>query len=367
MSLTPHKSRREFLRQLTSTTFIPALARAVRAQNPPVSLPEAPFSRGFDFSRLNSWITPNSDFFVRSHFGVPAVELAGWTISVTGAVDREQKFAIDELFRMPRQDSVVTLECAGNLVGWGGVSNARWTGISLSRVIEAAGVHSGATEVVLVGADGGNEREAGGIHLDAYARSIPISKAMDSNTLLAYRMNGEPLPDVHGGPLRAIVPGWYGMDSVKWLRQIVVTREPFRGWYQLNRYYEERRASGRVERRSLGPVRVKSQIAQPLRDQVITGPVTIAGAAWCGDAEIKRVMLSFDGGKSWTETRLGGDRERYAWKLWSYEWTPAKEGRCEIIARAIDSLDREQPLVRDPSILTPYANNWSDRRTVEVR
>jgi DMSO/TMAO reductase YedYZ molybdopterin-dependent catalytic subunit len=287
---------------------------------------------------------------------------------VVGAVQRERTFSMDELLRLPRREAAVTLECAGNLVGWGGVSNARWTGARLGPMLESAGVKSGAREVVLAGADGGPEREAGGIHIDAYQRSIPLSKAMDAETMLAYRMNDEPLPDIHGGPLRAIIPGFYGMDSVKWLKRIVVTAEPFEGWHQLNRYYEARKVNNAIQRRPLGPMRIKSQIARPQRDEVLSRQgVKIIGAAWCGDADIQRVELTFDGARSWNEARLGQEHESRAWRLWSYQWTPQSAGRYEIIARATDSLGRVQSLERDPAILTPYANNWCDRRTVEVR
>src|SRR5262249_20183120 len=334
----------------------------------PISLPSAPFSRAFDFAKLDSWITPNSEFFLRSHFGTPRLDVADWTVTVTGAVNRDRTFAMDELFRFPRVEEVVTLECAGNPVGWGGVSNARWTGVSVATMLELAGVNPEASEIVFVGSDGGEEREAGGIQVDAYARSIPLSKALQQSTMLAYRMNNEPLPDQHGGPLRALVPGWYGSESVKWLRRIVVSKVEFKGWYQLNRYYEARRNGTRIERTPVGPVRIKSQIARPSNGSVLSlGVTTIAGAAWCGDAEVTRVELSFDGGRTWVESKLGSEHEPRAWRLWSYDWRPRQPGRYEIVARATDSRGRLQPLERDSTIVTPYANNWCDRRRVEVR
>jgi DMSO/TMAO reductase YedYZ molybdopterin-dependent catalytic subunit len=362
-------SRRTFLFGVVGLSLARSLFRIGVAgkQEPPITLPSAPFSRAFNFANLNSWITPTSEFFVRSHFGVPSAEVARWAVSVTGDVERERAFPVENLLRLPRLEATVTLECAGNPVGWGGVSNAKWTGVRLSALLESAGVKSGAKEVALLGADGGPEREAGGVHVDAYGRSIPLSKAMDGETMLAYRMNDEPLPDIHGGPLRVIVPGYYGMDSVKWVKQIVVTTQPFRGWHQLNRYYEERRVGRSIERRPLGAMRVKSQIARPLRNEVLNrGSVSIVGAAWCGDADISRVELSFDGGKSWKETTLGPQHDSRAWRLWSFQWL-ATAGRYEIIARATDSLGRAQPLEREPTVLTPYANSWCDRRTVVIK
>src|SRR5262249_7312205 len=215
---------------------------------------------------------------------------------------------------------------------------------------------------------GGAEREAGGIQVDAYSRSIPLAKALEPSTIVAYRMNEEPLPDQHGGPIRALVPGLYGSESVKWLKQIVVSKTEVKGWYQLNRYYESRQASGRVQRTPLGPVRLKSQIARPSNGAFLSnGTTTIAGAAWCGDAEVIRVELSFDAGRTWMSSKLGEEHQPHAWRLWSYDWNPRGPGRYEIISRATDSRGRQQPLERDSSILTPYANNWCDRRFVEVR
>lgn len=219
---------------------------------------------------------------MRSHFGMPRIEPSRWSVTISEGDGRPRIFAMDELTRLPAAEQVVTLECAGNLVGWGGVSNARWIGVRLGSLLTAVNLH-GAVEVVLLGADGGSDREAGGVSVDAYARSIPLAKALDPNTLVVYRMNGEALPDSHGGPLRAIVPGWYGMDSVKWLNKIIVSREPFKGFYQANRYYEARRVNGATERGPLGPVRLKSQFARPIQGEVFSlKPVPVAGAAWCG-------------------------------------------------------------------------------------
>src|SRR5262249_55150885 len=175
------RSRRQFLFGMVAAPLLvsirgsrsEALPDSSLTQDAPISLPSAPFSRAFDFAKLDSWITPNSEFFLRSHFGTPRLDVADWTVTVTGAVNRDRTFAMDELFRFPRVEEVVTLECAGNPVGWGGVSNARWTGVSVATLLELAGVNPEASEIVFVGSDGGEEREAGGIQVDAYARSIP--------------------------------------------------------------------------------------------------------------------------------------------------------------------------------------------------
>lgn len=365
--------RRNFIAQLLiAPPFSKAIIRST-SQEPPVTLPTAPYSRGYNFSRLNQWITPTGEFFVRSHFGVPdaaeAADKSAWTLAVAGSVRRNLAITVEELSKLPQREEVVTLECAGNPVGWGGVSNARWTGVSLKTLLESAGVNADAKEVVLTGADGGREREAGGILVEAYARSMPLAKALDPNTLIVHRMNGEPLPPIHGGPVRALVPGWYGMDSVKWLKQILVSTEVFRGFYQTERYYEARRIGRRIERQSLGVVRVKSQIARPIRGQALhlgDGSVAVVGAAWVGSGEIARVDVSTDGGRTWKSARLGPDQAAFAWRLWSHEWKPDGPGVYELSARAQDSFGNQQPWERDPAILTAYGNNWIDRRTVRV-
>jgi DMSO/TMAO reductase YedYZ molybdopterin-dependent catalytic subunit len=363
-------SRREFIGGISRLAAGIAIAQGspvIRAQQAPITTPNSPFSRAFDFAALKEFITPNNEFFVRSHFGLPRIERSRWNMTISGVEGRPRVFSMDELTRLPALELVVTLECAGNLVGWGGVSNARWIGVRLRSLLQGVNLRGG-VDVVLLGADGGSDREAGGVSVDAYARSIPLAKALDPNTIVAYRMNGEALPDSHGGPLRAIVPGWYGMDSVKWLNKIIVSREPFKGFYQTQRYYEARRVNGATERGPLGPVRLKSQFARPIQGAVLPlKPVTVTGAAWCGDAEIAAVDLSFDGGRSWTPARLADDRAPFAWRLWSYEWKPDRVGQYEIIARARDERGRVQPLAADPNIITPYANNRADRRVVEVR
>jgi DMSO/TMAO reductase YedYZ molybdopterin-dependent catalytic subunit len=363
--------RRSFLVQLaglpmaikSGASFLPSGL----AQELPTFSPNTPYSRAFNFASLRAWLTPNQQFFLRSHFGVPRFDGSPWAVTITGLVEHERSFSVEDLLRIPAQEEVVTLECAGNGVGMGMISNARWTGVSLGRLLKAAGVRADATEVVLVGADGGIEREQGNLRIDSYARSIPISKALDPNTLVVYKMNAEELPPVHGGPLRAIVPGWFGMDSVKWLKQIIVSKEPFTGFYQAQRYYEARRAGGRIELGKIEALRVKSQIARPVKGEILhVEQVTFIGAAWSGDAEVKSVQLSFDGGRTWHEAQLGAERAPFAWRLWSYDWSPPMRGRYELAVSARDTRGREQPIERDPMILTPYANNAVERRILDV-
>ena len=391
----PDHGRRRLLAGLVSSPIaliaLPPLGAVLSAQDPPLSTPNSPFSRAFDFSSLRDWITPNDEFFLRSHFGVPPIALSvygtgssslehtsttpatasgisSWPLRITGAVDRERTLALADLSALASVEVVATLECAGNLTGWGGVSNARWTGVRLGDVIRTAAVSARAADVVLIGADGGLDREAG-VKAENFARAIPLKKALDSSTILALNMNGAPLPVAHGGPVRAIVPGWYGMDSVKWLREISLSREPFTGFYQTERYYEARRSrAGAIQKTALEQMRIKSQIARPKRGGSVRAGqlVQIAGAAWGGNSEVAAVEVSVDGGAHWSAARLGLEQSSFSWRLWYYDWRPTETGTVEIAARARDVAGYQQPLYRDASIITPYANNWVDRHTVVV-
>src|SRR4051812_44501796 len=195
-----------------------------------------------DFSRLDSFITPTDQFYIRNHFAIPKLDPQSWRLKVEGAVRSPLDLTYDELRKMPSETKPVTLECAGNGrvfltpkvdgAQWqlGAIGNAEWTGVPLAAVLERAGLDPKAIDVVFEGADSGDvakpSRPAKPFH---FARSVPIPLARDGGILLAYKMNGQPLPEAHGFPLRAIVPGWYGMASVKWLTRIVVTDQPFQG------------------------------------------------------------------------------------------------------------------------------------------
>jgi DMSO/TMAO reductase YedYZ molybdopterin-dependent catalytic subunit len=263
-----------------------------------------------------------------------------------------------------------TLECAGNGrvflvpkvkgVQWelGAVGNAEWTGVSLGELLPRAGVKDGALEVILEGADAGAISEppkpAGKIH---YARSIPLGKASE-DVLLALEMNGESLTPSHGFPLRAIVPGWYGMAAVKWLQRIIVTDQPYNGYYQTVDYAFWKRDAAGPRLVPITQMQVKASIARPGMNEVISAGTTykVQGAAWTGDAEIVKVELSTDGGTNWHLASLGEERAKNSWRLWEWDWTTTKvAGRHVLMARATDSRGRTQPMEHD-----------SDRGTYQV-
>jgi DMSO/TMAO reductase YedYZ molybdopterin-dependent catalytic subunit len=280
---------------------------------------------------------------------------------VEGKVHKPIELTLAELRDFESQTETVTMECAGNGrselvpkvkgVQWniGAVGNAQWRGVRLRDLLARAGADASATEVILEGADRGEIKEPprppGEIQ---YARSLPIAKASD-DVLLAYEMNGAPLTPEHGFPLRAVVPGWFGMASVKWLQRIIVTDKPFSGYYQTVDYGYWESRDGLPELKPLREMQVKAQIAQPRAGEVIDGGVRyrVHGAAWAGENELAKVEISTDSGVTWKEAELFGERAPYAWRFWQYDWlVPQQSGTCALVARATDSAGRTQPAER---------------------
>lgn len=252
----------------------------------------------------------------------------------------------------------MTFECAGNLPGGGMVGNASWTGVPLAALLERAGVRPGALEVILDGSDFGLDE--GEWIPTSYSRSLPIEVARRRETLLAWEMNGSPLSEQHGWPLRAIVPGWYAMANVKWVRRIVVTDRPFAGLYMSKRYFTARRdsASGGFIVSPVQEMRVKSQIASPMHGAVLpVAPCSIRGAAWTGSGEIAKVEVRLDGA-DWQPAVLDGQRAPHAWVFWEYFWRDPTPGEHSIAVRAFDREGRTQPEREDSSRLNRYDNRW---------
>lgn len=334
----------------------PFAARIIR-ENEPENLE-------FPFSSLNSAITPTEQFFIRSHFPVPKISPETYRLKVDGHIERPLEISYDDLLKMPSTRVTMTLECAGNSriflspkvsgLQWelGAVSNAEWVGVSLSEVLNRVGVKPGTVDIILEGADSGEiKKEPNSPGKITYARSIPLAKAFEKEVILAYQMNGEPLPAAHGFPLRAIVPGWYGMASVKWVNRISVSSVPFRGYWQTLDYtYWETRNGLPIELLPVSEIEVKAEIARPGLHEVLpaNSVYRMHGAAWTGESEIAKVEVSTDGGKIWSATQLLGASAKYAWRLWEFHWrTPAEPGRYTVMARATDARGRTQPMVRD--------------------
>jgi DMSO/TMAO reductase YedYZ molybdopterin-dependent catalytic subunit len=264
---------------------------------------------------------------------------------------------------MPRETRIATLECAGNSrvflvpqvegAQWelGAAGNAEWTGVPLRALLERAGLSDDACEVVFEGADGGipqhPPRPPGRI---PYTWSVPRAKALQPEVLIAYRMNGADLPRDHGFPVRAVVPGHYGMASVKWLTRIEAVREPFLGYWQTTDYAYWASLNGKPVRRALGEMQIKSQIARPrVYETLPTNRIyTICGAAWTGESEVTEVVVSTDGGQTWAHAEFLDPMRRHAWRRWKLDWlTPKQPGRYTLLARAGDAAGLAQSSAHD--------------------
>ena len=323
---------------------------------------EAPLNLEMRFEKLESFLTPTESFYVRTHFPIPVIDRDAWWLRVEGDVKNPFAVNYEELLELESVTVPVTLECAGNNrsclepkvkgVQWGlgAVGTAEWTGVPLSILLDRAGVKANASEVILEGADGGMlEDPKSPPGQLKFARSIPIEKAR-ADVLLAYKMNGGELPPEHGFPLRAIVPGWYAMASIKWLQRIIITNQPFTGYYQTIDYAYWERLEAIAELTPLTEMQVKAQIAKPAEGDIVpaNSKVRVHGAAWTSNGEIMKVELSTDGGATWTEAKLLDKATPNAWRFWEFIWqTPAAVGTQTLMARATDSIGRTQPMERD--------------------
>jgi DMSO/TMAO reductase YedYZ molybdopterin-dependent catalytic subunit len=342
---------------------------------------ETPLNLEMPFEKLEGFLTPTESFYVRTHFPVPSIDRDAWWLRVEGDVENPFAINYEELLELQSVTVPVTLECAGNNrsfldpkvkgVQWGlgAVGTAEWTGVPLSILLDRARVKATGCQLVLEGADGGMLQDPKSPPGELkFARSIPVEKAC-ADVLLAYKMNGYDLPPEHGFPVRAIVPGWYAMASIKWLQRIILTDQPFTGYYQTIDYAYWKRREAIGELTPLSEMQVKAQIATPAQGDVVpaNSSVRVHGAAWTSDGDITKVELSTDGGATWTEAKLLGKSDPNAWRLWEFNWhTPAAAGTQTLIARATDSVGRTQPVHRDPDRGT-YMINHLLPITVEVQ
>ena len=369
--------RRQFLQRTalsvpvaSAFAFEPVLARdepprphAEQTQPAVIVRQHEPANLEFPFGSLDSFLTPNDLFYVRSHFPVPELAANDWKLKVEGHVERPFEIGYDELTKLESRKQAALLECSGNGrvylkapqlgIRWaqGGVSNAEWTGTSLSTLLERARPKQGASEVILEGHDSGTVGEPkspGTVH---FARSLPIEKARRPEVLLAWQMNGERLPALHGYPVRAIVAGWYGMASVKWLKRIIVTDRPYSGFFQSFMYtIWERREEGLPALVPVTEIAVKSQIARPSMYEIVPAGSTyrVFGAAWSGSSAIAKAEISSDGGKNWEKAQLDERSVPFAWRFFEFEWRiPSRPGKHVLMARATDEGGHVQPMSRD--------------------
>jgi sulfane dehydrogenase subunit SoxC len=335
-------------------------------------------NHGMPLEALRWDVTPVGLHYLLIHYDIPDVDAASWRLEVGGLVDRPLSPTLDELRSRPSVELAVTMECAGNgrahvephVVSqpWllEAVGTARWRGVRVSDLLEEAGVGDGAVEALFTGLDRGVEGE----EVQAYERSLPLDLLVQGDALLAYEMNGVPLPPQHGFPLRLVVPGWYGMTSVKWLSGITLLAEPFDG-YQMRQSYrvreEEDEPGDPVTTMAPRSLMVPPGIPEFLsRSRIVeAGVCEIAGRAWSGLAEIADVEVSTDGGATWAAAVLdSAGLGRWAWRSWRFVWD-AQPGDYELCCRARDAAGNEQPLAA-PWNLGGYKNNAVQRVAVTV-
>jgi len=286
---------------------------------------------------------PNPLFFLRSNYPPPTIEPDAWQVRIDGRVKRPLTLSLDELQSLPNRTDEVWLECAGNSrrrfdpPGEGNqwdeqaVSNAVFTGVSLSAVLDRVGLEDDALEVLATGGDS-----------TAFQRSLPLDMARRPEVVLAWQMNGEPIPAPNGGPVRLVVPGWAGIASVKWPVQLEIVNTPFRGYYHAERYIMAD-ATGRVSA-SVREMPVKSVFAWPAEGQIVAaGTHTVFGFAWSGLGQIARVEVSTDGQRTWSAARIAPGDGPLAWLRWELPWTASAAGAATLAVRATDTAGNVQP------------------------
>ncbi|MBA5868269.1 MAG: molybdopterin-dependent oxidoreductase [Nitrospira sp. CR1.3] len=340
-----------------------------------------PFDAETPVREFTSFLTPNHRFFVRSHFGPPDEERiseANWRLRVDGLVERPAEFRLKDLHQMDAATITAVVQCSGNGrafhrpkvpgVQWerGAVGNAQWTGVRLRDLLTRAGVKDQARHVQLQGAD---RPVVASVPL--FIRSIPLEKALHPDTILAYEMNGRPLPLLHGAPLRVITPGWMADSCIKWLSGITVQAEEAKGYYMQTAYRVpakpvEPTATTHVPSIPVEAMVVKSLVAAPEEGETVkVGPIMIQGVAWSGEAGVVKVEVSLDEGKSWEPARLVGEDHPYAWRQWQLAWKPAGAGTVTILCRATDARGDRQPATTPWNPSGFLWNGW-DRVTVTV-
>jgi DMSO/TMAO reductase YedYZ molybdopterin-dependent catalytic subunit len=324
------------------------------------------------WEQLDNWMTPNNDFFAVSHYNRPVLKVEEWRLHVDGLVERPLSLAWEQIKARPRQEITFTLECAGNHgFNWftGGIGNARWAGTPLAPILQEAGINKKGIEVVFFGSDEGDEEVRGIKMKQNFSRSMSVEDALAPTNLLCYEMNGEPLPPLHGFPLRLIAPGWYGVANVKWLKRIEVIDKRWAGRFMAKDYVtirEEPRENGDIvwTQKVVGPALLKSLTAKvTMKD----GKHRIHGAAWGGP--IQRVEVRIDDGPWRAATIDRGHDHEFAWRFWHLDWMDAAAGEHRITSRAIDKAGHGQPAMNDPVIAnkrTYWESNGQITRRIRI-
>lgn len=375
-------SRRELLQAapLAAIPLVEATTTAASAAPDPATVPFPGMI--VRMAQPMNWETPLASgaadpapLYVRNHFAIPDLNPATYRLRVEGLVEQPLELTLADLQKLGSVDRELTLECAGNgrvfltppvrglQWGTGAVGTATWTGVPLGAVLDRAKVKPGATDVVLVGADVGpvtaDPPSPGPIHFD---RGIPLTKARKDETLLAWGMGGQPLPARHGAPLRAVVGGWYGMASVKWLTKLVVIDKPYEGYWQTVDYAIWQRRGGLPELVPITAMQPKAVLTNLADGAVVRAgtTVTVQGYAWAGEHAVAKVELSVDGGKTWANAQLRGQAVPFRWVPWEAKWAvpPQLKGRTvPVVSRCTDTQGNTQPEQRDPDRRTYMINH----------
>ena len=330
---------------------------------PFLNMPRTPPNR-LDWETLDSWLTPQDQVFSVQHYGIPEFDAAEHQIEISGLVKKPRTLSLAQLKGLPRKDQLMTLECSGNGAFKGfmnAVYNSKWTGTPLAPLLKSCGVQAAAKEVVFFGVDRKQETLRKGTNRELtvevpFGRSMSVQDAMDLNLLLAYERNGKPIEKRNGAPVRLIVPGWYGIANVKWLRRIELRDSRYMGRYMGRDYVTvrgERRGKEVVfVESSVTRMRVKSIVARVTRRATANGkvPCRAYGAAWNEGTDVKRVEVKVDDGP-WREAKLDKEpRSKFCWVFFSIDLGDLTPGKHTVISRAIDAKGRVQPATDDDAI-----------------
>ncbi|HUS36669.1 MAG TPA: sulfite oxidase [Verrucomicrobiae bacterium] len=304
---------------------------------------------------LTNWITKNENLYVVSHYDQPKVEESTHSLEIAGLVRKPRTLTLAEIKKRKRKTVTATLECGGNGASpafMGAIGNVRWTGTPLIDLLEECDPLKRAIEVVFFGADNKVEKIRDNEYPQNFARSLHINDTKRADILLCYEMNGEPLTEEHGYPLRLVVPGWFGIAWVKWLTRIELLDRRYMSKYMAQEYVtlrgEERSDKTIWRLTSVGPIDVKSIVARAVK--LKNGTVRLTGAAWGDGTPIKTVEVKINDGPWQTAEIDRSPRDKYTWRFFTYDWKNPEPGEHKLVSRAVDAEGRVQPDAEDPTI-----------------
>jgi DMSO/TMAO reductase YedYZ molybdopterin-dependent catalytic subunit len=329
-----------------------------------------PRNLSYPLREIQGSVTPPDLFFIRDHFSEPRLSLESWQLRIEGRVARPRQVSFSDLLELPSKKIEAVLECSGNGTHGSAASNGRWEGVPISFLLDPTGINPKATFVGLEGADTGSLVQ--GSSPVSYTQIVPLEKCLDSSSMVAFKLNDLFLPRQNGFPARALFPGWYAMDSVKWLQRIVVLShdDHHSSFFEsgMDRVYNRVVSSGTgIETTRLSWIQVKSVVAWPSdKMRLPAGLHNVWGFAWTGAGNVREVALSWDDGHTWHPANLESSPQLYRWARWTYKWKAAA-GDYSLMSRATDSKGNQQPLQRDKARKDGYELNWCAPITCSVR